>query len=320
MMRRLFLALCATFLAGPAFAQGWVPGQPIRIIVAYVPGGTTDVMGRLVAEGLAERLPRGAVVENRSGASGIVGSEAVARAPADGLTLLMAPSAHAVIRDLYPNLSYDPEADFTPIVAVAATPYVLVQHPGLPSRTLAEFVDYGRAHPGQLNFASTGMGTAQHLQGELFRRLAGLQMEHVSYRGSGAASADMLAGRISVMFENLAIMAPVLRAHQLIGLAVTSPQRSPLFPDLPTIAEAGYGAASVEGWFGLLGPKGLPDEIVLRLNALVNEQLRQPAARERLAGLGARVLGGSPDDLARLMRGEREKWGKVIREANIRPE
>ncbi len=316
MIRYLLLAL---LLALPAQAQ-WAPSQPLRIIVAYVPGGTTDVMGRLVAEGLAARLPRGAVVENRGGASGIVGSEAVARAPADGTTLLLAPSAHAVIRELYPNISYDPETDFTPIAAVASTPYVLIQHPGLPSRTLAEFVAHARANPGRINFASTGMGTAQHLQGELFRRLAGIEMEHVSYRGSGAVRADLMAGRISLMFENLAIMAPVLKAGELIGLAVTSPQRSPLFPNMQTIAEAGYAAASVEGWFGLLGPKGMPQEAVQRLNALVNEQLAEAATRTRLDAMGARILGGNPDDLATLLRAERTKWGQVIRDANIRPE
>ena len=316
MIRFLLLAL---LVALPARAD-WAPTQPLRNIVAYVPGGTTDVMGRLVAEGLAARLPRGAVVENRGGASGIVGSEAVARAPADGTTLLLAPSAHAVIRELYPNISYDPEADFTPIVAVASTPYVLIQHPGLPSRTLAEFVAYARANPGRINFASTGMGTAQHLQGELFRRLAGIEMEHVSYRGSGAVRADLMAGRISLMFENLAIMAPVLKAGELIGLAVTSPTRSPLFPNMQTIAEAGYAAASVEGWFGLLGPKGMPAEAVLRLNALVNEQLAEAATRTRLDAMGARILGGNPDELATLLRAERSKWGQVIRDANIRPE
>ncbi len=318
-MRRLLLALAALCWAGPGLAQ-WAPTQPLRIIVAYVPGGTTDVIGRLVAEGLAARLPRGAVVENRGGASGIVGSEAVARAVADGTTLLLAPSAHAVIRELYPNISYDPESDFTPIVAVASTPYVLVQHPALPSRTLGEFVAYARANPGRINFASTGMGTAQHLQGELFRRLAGIEMEHVSYRGSGAVRADLMAGRISLMFENLAIMAPVLKAGELVGLAVTSPQRSALFPNMQTIGEAGYAGASVEGWFGLLGPKGMPPEAVQRLNALVNEQLAEATTRSRLDAMGARLLGGTPDDLATLLRAERGKWGQVIRDANIRPE
>jgi len=203
---------------------------------------------------------------------------------------------------------------------VASTPYVLIQHPSLPSRTLTEFVAYARANPGRINFASTGMGTAQHLQGELFRRLAGIEMEHVSYRGSGAVRADLMAGRISLMFENLAIMAPVLKAGELVGLAVTSPQRSALFPAMQTIAEAGYATASVEGWFGLLGPKGLPVEAILRLNALVNEQLAEAATRTRLDAMGARILGGNPDDLATLLRAERSKWGQVIRDANIRPE
>ncbi|MDI3309709.1 MAG: tripartite tricarboxylate transporter substrate binding protein [Acetobacteraceae bacterium] len=302
-----------------ALAQG-SPGQSIRIIVPYVAGGTTDLVGRMVAEGLAERLPRPIVVENRGGASGMIGSEAVARAAPDGLTLLLCSSAHAVLPELYPNLSWDPLRDFAPVGPVAATPYMLVVHPSLPVRSVAELVAYAKANPGKLNFASTGMGTAQHLAGELLKRLAGIKMVHVSYRGSGAVKADLLSGRINLMFENVALTVPMTERGEVRGLAVTSPQRTPLAPGLPTLAELGYAGAQIEGWFGLLAPVRTPPEVVAPLNAALNDWLRQPATAQRLAGLGARVLGGAPQDLATIIRDERERWGRVIREANIRPE
>jgi len=302
-----------------ALAQG-SPGQSIRIIVPYVAGGTTDLVGRMVAEGLAARLPRPIVVENRGGASGMIGSEAVARAAPDGLTLLLCSSAHAVLPELYPNLSWDPLRDFAPVGPVAATPYMLVVHPSLPVRSVAELVAYAKANPGKLNFASTGMGTAQHLAGELLKRLAGIEMVHVSYRGSGAVKADLLSGRINLMFENVALTVPMTERGEVRGLAVTSPQRTPLALGLPTLAELGYAGAQIEGWFGLLAPAHTPPEVVAPLNAALNDWLRQPATAQRLAGLGARVLGGAPQDLATIIRDERERWGRVIREANIRPE
>lgn len=312
-------AAVALTAAGRAMAQG-SPGQTIRIVVPYVAGGTTDLVGRMVAEGLAERLPRSVVVENRGGASGMIGSEVVARAAPDGQTLLLCSSAHAVLPELYPNLSWDPLRDFAPIGPVAATPYMLVTHPSLPVRSIAELVAYAKANPGRLNFASTGMGTAQHLAGELFKRLAGIDMVHVSYRGSGAVKADLLSGRINLMFENVALTVPMTERGEVRGLAVTSPQRTPLAPDVPTLAELGYSSAQIEGWFGLLAPARTPPEIVAPLNAALNDWLRQPATAQRLAGLGARVLGGTPQDLATIIQSERERWGKVIQEANIRPE
>ncbi len=317
--RRAALAAPLALAAGRATAQGY-PSQTIRLVVAYVPGGTTDLVGRMVAEGLAERLPRPVVVENRGGASGIVGTEAVARSLPDGNTLLLCSSAHAVLPELYPNLSWDPLADFTPIGPIAATPYMLVVHPSLPATSLAELVAYAKANPGRLNFASTGMGTGQHLAGELLKRLAGIEMEHVSYRGSGAVRADLLTGRINLMFENVALTVQMVERGEVRGLAVTSPERTPLAPGLPTLTELGYGTAQIEGWFGLLGPARLPAEAVATLNAALGDYLRQPATARRLAGLGARVLGGPPEALAGVIRGERERWGKVIREANIRPE
>ncbi|MDB5373395.1 MAG: transporter substrate-binding protein, partial [Belnapia sp.] len=296
----LALTLAQAQAQAPASAQGTYPSQTIRIVVPYVAGGTTDLVGRMVAEALAERLPRPVVVENRGGASGIIGSEAVARAAPDGHTLLLCASAHAVLPALYPNLTWDPIADFTPIAPVAATPYMLVVHPSLPVRSVAELVALAKAQPGKLNFASTGMGTAQHLAGEQLKRLADIDLLHVSYRGSGAVRADLLTGRINLMFENVALTIGMVERGEVRGLAVTGPTRTPLAPELPTLTELGYPEAEIEGWFGLLAPPRTPPAIVAALNAVVADWLRGPAAAQRLAGLGARVLGGTPEALAGL--------------------
>lgn len=318
--RRALLGGLAGLVTTPALAQSGYPNQTIRVVVPYVPGGTTDLVGRMVAEALAERLPRPVVVENRGGASGIIGSEAVARAAPDGHMLLLCASAHAVLPELYPNLAWDPLADFTPIAPVAATPYMLVVHPSLPVRSVAELVALARAQPGRLNFASTGMGTAQHLAGEQLKRLADIDLLHVSYRGSGAVRADLLTGRINLMFENVALTTGMVQRGEVRGLAVTSPARTPLAPELPTLAELGYAGAEIEGWFGLLAPPRTAPEVVATLNGAVNDWLRGPAAGQKLAGLGARVLGGTPEDLATIIRSERQRWGRIIRDANIRPE
>ena len=323
--RRAFLGTAAAALVAPgrlAFAQGggWAPSQPVRMVVPCPPGGTTDVLGRMVAEGLSERLGKQVVVDNRSGASGIIGTEYVQKSAPDGHTLVFVSSGHGVLKELYPNLAFDPNDDFTPIAAIASTAYALVVHPGLGVTTIAELVALAKAKPGTLSFASTGMGTAQHLAGELFKRLAGIDIVHVPYRGSGTVRADLMTGRVPMMFENLALMAPVIQRGELRGIAVTSAQRSPLVPEVLTMAESGFPEATIEGWFGLLGPRGVPAPAVAALNAATNDTLRSSAAAQRMAGLGARVLGGTSEDLDRLIRTERARWGQVIREANIRPE
>lgn len=320
MRRRAILGTGAALLAAPALAQSWTPTQPIRMVVPYPPGGTTDVLGRMVAEGLTERLGRQVVVDNRSGASGIIGTEYVKNAAPDGYTLVFVSSGHGVLKDLYPNLPFDPNDDFTPIARIAATAYALVAHPSLGVTTIAELVVLAKAKPATLSFASTGMGTAQHLAGELFKRLAGIDIVHVPYRGSGTVRADLMTGRVPMMFENLALMAPVLQRGELRGLAVTSEARSPLVPVVPTMAESGFAEATIEGWFGLLGPKGMPTPVVAALNAATNAVLNGAVARQRMDGLGARVMGGTPAELDALIRTERARWGKVIRDANIKPE
>lgn len=324
-MRRIRTALlfiaCSLASAWQAAAQtaAW-PSQPVRIVVAFPPGGATDVMARLLAQGLTAELGRNFVVENRAGGSGIVGSESVVRAAPDGYTFLFAPSSHATLSELYPSLPFDPVRDFTPIATVARTPYLFVVHPGVPAQSLHELIELARRRPGEIAYASTGMGTAQHLAGEILRRAASVDILHVPYKGSGAVRADLLAGRIQSMFDNIAVILPHVRRGELRALAVTGPRRSPLTPNVPTLRELGLQEAEIEGWFILLGPAGVPDAIVRRLNGAVNKVLAAPATTERLSELGAEPLVGTPQDVTTLVVGDRERWGRVIREANIRPE
>ncbi len=305
--------------SAPAQTAAW-PTQTVRVVVAFPPGGATDVIGRLLAEGLAAELAQGVVVENRAGASGIIGSESVAKAPADGYTLLFAPSSHATLGELYPNLPFDPIRDFTPVATVARTPYIFVVHPGVPARNARELIELARAHPGSVAYASTGMGTAQHLAGEILRRTASVDILHVPYKGSGAVRADLLAGRVQTMFDNVAVMLPYVRRGELRALAVTGPRRSPLVPDVPTLREIGLADAEIEGWFVLLGPPGMPEAIVRRLNRAVNAVLSSLGTVERLTALGAEPLVVTPQDITALVSGDRERWGRVIREGGIKAE
>jgi len=323
-MRRLLSVLLLAFavpalLPATARAQPY-PSQLVKIVVGYPPGGTTDVVARLIAEALTERLGRTVIVENRPGASATLATDAVAKATPDGYTLLVASSAHATLRELFPKVSFDPVDSFAPVALMAKTPYILVVPPELPVRTLSELVALAKSKPGELAYASSGMGTGQHLGGELFRRVAGVDILHVPYKGSGAITSDLLSGRIQMMFENVAIVLPQMQRGALRGLAITSPERSPLAADIPTLRELGFAAAEVEGWFALLAPARTPPEIVLQLNAAVNATLRSDVVRERLASLGAVPVGGTPQEAAGFIRSEREKWGRVIREANIQVE
>lgn len=324
-MKRIGMAcLLLAALAGltrPSAAQtaAW-PAQPVRIVVAFPPGGATDIIGRLLAQGLTSELGQNVIVENRGGASGIIGSESVAKAVPDGYTLLFAPSSHATLSELYPNLPFDPVRDFTAIATVARTPYIFVVHPSVAATNVHELLALARARPGSIAYASTGMGTAQHLAGEVLRRTASVDILHVPYRGSGAVRSDFLAGRIQAMFDNVAVMLPYVRRGELRPLAVTGPRRSPLTPELPTLRELGLQAAEIEGWFILLGPPGVPDAIVQRLNGAVNAILASGTTTERLAALGAETLVGTPQDVVQLVAGDRERWGRVIREGGIKVE
>ena len=321
-MKFAWLLVCSIVaLAVPALAQTPAfPDRSVRLVVAFPPGGATDVIARVLAQGLTTELGQNVLVENKGGASGMIGSEMVVKSPSDGYTLLFAPSSHATLNELYPTMPFDPMRDFTPIATVARTPYILVVHPGLEVKTVADLLAHRARQAGLLAYASTGMGTAQHLAGEVLQRTANVEILHVPYKGSGAVRADLLAGRIQTMFDNVAVMLPYVQRGEMRGLAVTSPKRSALVPELPTLRELDLAAAEIEGWFIVLGPAGVPDAVAQKLNAAINKVLAAPATAERLATMGAEPLIGPPQDVTTLVSDDRDRWGKVIRDGNIKPE
>ena len=299
-----------------AQAQGY-PSQTVRIIVGFPPGGTTDVIGRLVAQELTESLGRAVVVENRPGASGTIGSGIAAKATPDGHTLLVVSSTHGTAPSLYASLPYE-DKDLVPVALIATTPYVLVVHPSMAATNMAQLLAYLKQNPGKVEYASSSPGTAQHLAGELVQRMAGVSIVHVPYKGTGALMPDLLAGRVPMMFENIAIMTPHIKKGSLRPIAISSAKRTPLLPDVPTVAETGLTGFEVLGWFALLAPAKTPPEVIRRLNNDVNAAIARPAIVVRFAELGAEPLGGSPDQAAAFIRGEQDKWGKIIRDAGIK--
>jgi tripartite-type tricarboxylate transporter receptor subunit TctC len=314
MLIRILLAL----IPFCAVAQSY-PTQPVKVVVGFPPGGTTDVVGRLVANELSEQMGKPFVVENRPGASGTIGAGVVAKSAADGHTLIVVPSTHGTARALYASLPYE-EADFVPVGLVASTPYVFVIHPEMPVAKFGELIALLKASPGKYHYASTSPGTAQHLGGELVKRMAGVDMVHVPYKGTGAVMPDLLSGRVPMMFENLAVMTPHIRKGSLRALGISSLKRTHLMPEVPTVAETGRGLEGFEviGWFALLAPARTPPEVVRALNAEVNRMIAKPAMVTKFAELGAEPLGGSPAQAAAYIRAEQEKWGGIIREAGIK--
>lgn len=311
-------AVLALAALGPsaAHAQGY-PTQTVRIVVGFPPGGTTDVIGRLVAQELTESLGKAVVVENRPGASGTIGSGIVAKSAPDGHSLLVVSSTHGTAPALYASLPYE-DKDLVPAALVATTPYVLVVHPSMAATTMAQLLAYLKQNPGKVEYASSSPGTAQHLAGELVQRMAGVKIVHIPYKGSGALMPDLLAGRVPMMFENVAIMTPHIKKGALRPLAVSSAKRTPLLPDVPTVAETGLAGFEVLGWFAVLAPARTPAEIIRRLNTDVNAAIARPAIVARFAELGAEPLGGTPEQAAAFIKGEQEKWGKIIRDAGIK--
>ena len=312
-------ALAGALLALASFsaqAQGF-PSQTVRIVVGFPPGGTTDVIGRLVAQELTESLGRAVVVENRPGASGTIGSGIVAKSAPDGHALLVVSSTHGTAPALYSSLPYE-DKDLVPVALVATTPYVLVVHPSMAATNMAQLLGYLKQNPGKVEYASSSPGTAQHLAGELVQRMAGVTIVHIPYKGSGVLMPDLLSGRVPMMFENVAIMTPHIRKGSLRPIAVSSARRTPLLPDVPTVAETGLAGFEVLGWFALLAPAKTPPEIIRRLNNDVNAAIVRPAIVARFAELGAEPLGGTPEQAATFIKGEQDKWGKIIRDAGIK--
>ena len=322
--RRRFLRLAAGAAALPAVSRiaraQTYPSRPVRVIVPFAPAGTTDILARLIGQWLSEQLGQSFVVENRPGASTMIGTEAVVRAPADGYTLILAATASAINTTLYEKkISYDFLRDIAPIAGILRVPNVVVVHPSLPVRTIPELIAYAKANPGRINVESPGAGTSSHLAGELFKVMTGVDMVHVQYRGNGPALIDLLAGQVQVGFDTMPASIAYVRAGKLRALAVSTVTRSQTLPDLPTVSEFVPGYES-SGYFGLGAPGKTPAEIIDKLNREVNAGLADPKLRAQLTDLGGMILAGSPADFRKLIDDETEKWGKVIRAANIKPD
>jgi tripartite-type tricarboxylate transporter receptor subunit TctC len=315
------LVLLASLLAFTAGAQAQTGAfKGLRLVVPYPAGGGTDALARTLAPELADALGQPVIVDNRPGANGIIGSEVVARARPDGATVLMTIASHAINPLLYQKLPYDTEADFVPITLVAEYPFVLVVHPALPARSVKEFVALARRRPGEIAYASSGSGSGPHLGMELLASMAGVSLIHVPYKGAGPATADLLGGQVQAMLNNFLASASQIRSGRLRPLAVTGARRSAAMPDLPTVAEAGVPGFEVNGWYGLLAPRGTPAGSVGALHEAVVRALRRPAVAERLATDGAIAVGSAPAVFAQTLRAEREKWARVIERARLRPE
>jgi tripartite-type tricarboxylate transporter receptor subunit TctC len=313
-LRVLGALACISALHAPAHAA-----PPIRMEVGFPPGGTTDVMARLVASELSSDLGRDIIVENKGGASGNIAAASVSQATPDGNTLLFVPSSHAVNASLYPNLSFDTTKAFRAIGMVATTPYVLVVNPKLPHGSVSDLTQHLKKHPGEIGFASASPGTGQHLAGELFKRSADVDIMHVPYKGSSAALPDLIAGRTGLMFDNVAVMMPHVKSGKVKAIAVTTATRSALLPDRPTVAESGYPGFDVMGWFVVLAPAKTPDAVVDRLNQSLNKVLRGDRLVGKLAELGAEIRTSTPDGADRFIKDEVERWGAVVRDVGIKP-
>jgi tripartite-type tricarboxylate transporter receptor subunit TctC len=321
--RRRFLHLAVGAAALPtvsrvARAQAY-PTRPIRWMVGFAPGGATDIIARLMGQWLSERLGQSVVIENRPGAGSNVATEVVVNAPADGYTLLLVGPAHAVNATLYPKLNYNFIRDIAPIASMSREPLVMVVNPSVPAKTVPEFIAYAKANPGNLNMASSGIGTSVHVGGELFKMMTGINMLHVPYRGAAPAITDLIGGRVQVMFATLPSSIEYIKAGNLRALAVTTARRTPALPDLPIVADVlpGYEASAM---YGVGAPRNTPVEIVDKLNKEINAGLADSWMQARLAELGGTVLPGTPAHFAKLIAEETEKWAKVVKFSGAKPE
>ena len=321
--RRQFLHLAAGAAALPAVSRiAWAqayPSRPVRIITATGPGGAPDIFARLMAPWLSERLGQQFVVENRPGGSSNIGTEAVVRAPPDGYTILMASSTNAINVTLFDKLNFDFLRDIAPVAGIVRLPLVMVMHSSVPARTVPEFIAYAKINPGKINMGSPGIATPPHVAGELFKMMARLNMVHVPYRGGGPVMTDLLGGQVQVVFDTTLASIEYIRAGRLRPLAVTTATRLEALPDIPTVSDflPGYEAS---GWYGVGAPRNTPTEVIDKLNKEINAGLADPKIKARLADLGGTPFVGSPADFGKLIADETEKWGKVIRAANIKPE
>jgi tripartite-type tricarboxylate transporter receptor subunit TctC len=321
--RRQFLHLAAGAAVLPALPQiamaQTYPSRPVRLIVPFAPAGATDITARLMGQWLSERLGQQFIIDNRPGAGGNIATEAVVRAPADGYTLLLVGAFNVINAALYEKLNFNFIHDISPVASIIRMPNVMVVNPSVPAKTVPEFIAYARANPGKINMASGGIGSPQHLSGELFKMMTGVNMVHVPYRGGAPALTDLLGGQVQVMFASMASSIEYIRDAKLRALAVTPATRSEALPDIPTVADfvPGYDASD---WFGLGAPKNTPAEIIETLNMEINAALGDPKIKARLADLGLTVLAGSPADFGKLIADETEKWAKVVKFSGAKPD
>jgi tripartite-type tricarboxylate transporter receptor subunit TctC len=323
MNRRNFLApLCCSMVAGAiapfAFAQQPAfPSRPVKIVVAYPPGGPNDTIARVIGQRLGEVWKQSVFVENRPGASGIIGSELVARAPADGYTLMLGSITHAILPGLNHHLPFDPINDFAPVSLVGAAPMLVVVHPSVPATNVKELIELAKSRPGKLAYASTGNGTSIHLVTEMFKREAGVDIVHIPYNGSGPAMTALISGQVQMMIEAMPSALPQVQAGRIRALAVTSPKRSPFAHDLPTVSEAALPGFDGGIWWGVLGPAKMPTALTNAIAVTVNQALHAPEVRDRFAVLGIDPVGTLPAQFAKVIRSDAERYARVIREAKI---
>ena len=305
------LALLCSVLAFPAAAQSDYPNRPIKWIVPYPPGGTTDLLARLMGQYLSTKLGQQILIENKAGGGNNIGTDFAVKSPPDGYTIHLVNPANAINATLYPKLPFNYLEDMVPIAGIVRVPNVMTVTKNFPARTVQEFIDYGKKNPGKINMASSGAGTSVHLSGELFKFMTGIDMKHVPYKGAGPAITDLIGGQVDVLYDNMPSIIGHIRAGSVRALGVTSAQRSPALPDVPTVAETvpGYEASA---WFGAAAPKGTPRAAIERLNREINAALADPAMRAKLADLGGMPIPGTPEQFWQLHRAETEKWAKIV--------
>ncbi len=318
LIQRIFAAFLFLFCAN-ALGQAF-PSKPVRVIVPFPPGGGTDIVARAVTPKMAELLGQPFVVENRAGAGGNIGTEAVAKSPADGYTLLVASASTAINTTLVPNLSWDFARDFAPVVLLVVNNHLLAAHPSVPASNVRELLALAKAKPGHVTYASYGSGSSAHLTAELFKLMAGVDLLHVPYKGAAPAVNDLLGGQVNIVFADVAAMLSHVKSGKLKALGIGSAKRFEGLPDVPTIAESGVPGFEAGGFLGLVAPAGTPPAVIAALNSAAQKSLAQPEIRERLLALASPPVGGPPEQFAQHIKGEIDKWARVIRAANIKPE
>ncbi len=306
-------------IATPSIAKAQnYPNRPIRMVVPFSPGGAADTPGRMLMYKLSEVLGQQVIVDNRPGAGGTIGAETVARATPDGYTLLLISNTHVISASLYKNLAYDAITDFSPVLQFGDAPNVLVVNPSLPAKSVQELIALAKANPGKIDYASSGNGSSQHLFAALFTSMAGINMFHIPYKGSARATTDLLAGEVKVGFPGIAGMMQYIKDGRLRALGVTSAKRSPELPDVPTIAEAGVPGYEASLWLGIIGPAGLPKDVIAKLNTAITGILKQPDLQASLHKVGTQIVYRTPEEFGKYMQAERQKWAKVVKEIGLK--